>query len=140
MPETFSSLRGIIDRGRRRGKRVGRYLILGSASLKLLRQSGQSLAGRVEFISLAPLSVLELDDSRKLRELLWLRGGFPDSYLAKDNNDSHVWRRNFIKTYLERNVATFGFRVSVEFFERLWFMLAHNQGNNLLTGVLNAKF
>ncbi len=131
MPEIFSSLRGIIDRGRRRGKRVGRYLILGSASLDLLRQSGQSLAGRVEFISLAPLSVLELDDSRKVRELLWLRGGFPDSYLAKDNNDSYVWRRNFIKTYLERDVATFGFRVSAELLERLWVMLAHNQGNIL---------
>ena len=131
MPEIFSSLRGIIDRGRRRGKRVGRYLILGSASLELLRQSGQSLAGRVEFISLAPLSVLELDDSRKVRELLWLRGGFPDSYLAKDDNDSYVWRRNFIKTYLERDVATFGFRVSAELLERLWIMLAHNQGNIL---------
>ena len=131
MPEIFSSLRGIIDRGRRRGKRVSRYLILGSASLELLRQSGQSLAGRVEFISLAPLSVLELDDSRKVRELLWLRGGFPDSYLAKNNNDSYVWRRNFIKTYLERDVATFGFRVSAKLLERLWIMLAHNQGNIL---------
>ncbi len=131
VPEIFSSLRGIIDRGRRRGKRVGRFLILGSASLELLRQSGQSLAGRVEFISLAPLSILELDDSRKVRELLWLRGGFPDSYLAKDNNDSYVWRRNFIKTYLERDVATFGFRVSAELLERLWIMLAHNQGNIL---------
>ena len=131
MPEIFSSLRGIIDRGRRRGKRVGRYLILGSASLELLRQSGQSLAGRVEFISLAPLSVLELDDSRKVRELLWLRGGFPDSYLAKDDNDSYVWRRNFIKTYLERDVATFGYRVCAELLERLWILLAHNQGNIL---------
>ena len=131
MPEIFSSLRGIIDRGRRRGKRVGRYLILGSASLELLRQSDQSLAGRVEFISLAPLSVLELDDSRKVSELLWLRGGFPDSYLANDDSDSYVWRRNFIKTYLERDVATFGFRVSAELLERLWILLAHNQGNIL---------
>lgn len=136
VPEIFSSLRGIIDQGRRKGKRVGRFLILGSASLELLRQTGQSLAGRVEFISLAPLSVLELDDSRKVRELLWLRGGFPDSYLAKDNNDSYVWRRNFIKTYLERDVANFGFRVPTALLERLWVMLAHNQGNTLNTSGL----
>ena len=131
VPEIFGSLRGIIDRGRRKGNRLGRFLILGSASLEILRQSGQSLAGRVENISLAPLSALEIDDSIKSRELLWLRGGFPDSYLAENNNDSYAWRRNFILTCLERDVAAFGFRVPTALLERLWVMLAHNQGHVL---------
>ncbi len=131
VPEIFSSLRGIIDQGRRKGKRVGRFLILGSASLELLKQSGHSLAGRVEFISLAPLCALELDNSKQARELLWLRGGFPDSFLAKNSNDSYVWRRNFIKTCLERDIATFGFRISTVLLERLWIMLAQTQGNTL---------
>ena len=131
VPEIFGSLRGIIDRGRRKGNRIGRFLILGSASLEILRQSGQSLAGRVENISLAPLSALEIDDSIKSRELLWLRGGFPDSYLAENNNDSYAWRRNFIKTCLERDVATFGFRLRTALLERLWVLLAHNQGHIL---------
>ena len=131
VPEIFGPLRGIIDRGRRKGNRVGRFLILGSASLEILRQSGQSLAGRVENISLAPLSALEIDDSIKSRELLWLRGGFSDSYLAENNNDSYAWRRNFIKTCLERDVAAFGFRVPTALLERLWVKLAHNQGHIL---------
>ncbi len=131
VPELFSPLRGLIDRGRRKGQGIGRYLILGSASLDLLRQSSQTLAGRVEFISLDPLSVIELENSRQTRDRLWLRGGFPDSYLAKNDSDSYVWRRNFIKTYLERDVAAFGFRVSAVLLERFWIMLAHHQGNTL---------
>ena len=133
-PEIFSSLRGIIDRGRRRGKRYGRFLILGSASIELLRQSGESLAGRIAHISLTPLSALEVDDSSKARDQLWLRGGFPDSYLAKNDVTSFSLRRDFIKTYLERDVAIFGPRIPSALLERLWMMLAHNQGN-----ILNAS-
>lgn len=133
-PEIFSSLRGIIDRGRRRGNRVGRFLILGSASIDLLRQSSESLAGRVAHIALAPLSALEVDNSRSARESLWLRGGFPDSYLAANEQDSYLWRRDFIKTYLERDIAVFGPRIPAALLERLWTMIAHNQGN-----ILNAS-
>ena len=133
-PEIFSSLRGIIDRGRRRGNRVGRFLILGSASIDLLRQSSESLAGRVAHIALAPLSALEVDDSRATRESLWLRGGFPDSYLAANEQDSYLWRQDFIKTYLERDIAVFGPRIPAALLERLWTMIAHNQGN-----ILNAS-
>lgn len=129
MPEIFSALRGIIDADRREGQRTGRFLILGSASIELLRQSGESLAGRIEYVDLGPLDVLEIgsDDPHRL----WVRGGFPDSYLAASDWDSFRLRRSFIRTYLERDVAMFGPRVPAEALERLWKMLAHSQGSLL---------
>lgn len=130
-PELFASLRGIIDRGRRRGKGVGRFLILGSASIALLKQASESLAGRVEQLELMPFSLLEVGDSRSSRELLWLRGGFPQSWLAGSDADSLVWRRNFVRAYLERDVPQFGQRVPAATLERLWSMLAHRQGSLL---------
>lgn len=134
LPGLFPTLRGIIDRGRRRGKGTGRFLILGSASIDLLRQSGESLAGRIAHLALGPFSVLELDDSRATRERLWVRGGFPGSYLAQDDDASLAWRRDFIRTYLERDVAVFGPRIPAASLQRLWTMLAHRQG-----GLLNAS-
>ena len=136
MPELFQTLRGIIDRGRRKGKGRGRFLILGSASIDMLRQSGETLAGRIAYIDLTPLSVLEVEDARVSRECLWLRGGFPDSYLAHSDQDSIAWRRDFIRTYLERDVAAFGPRVPATTLERLWTMLAHRQGTTLNASVL----
>ena len=133
-PELFQTLRGVIDRGRRKGKGVGRFLVLGSASMDLLRQSGESLAGRISYVQLGPFSVLEVEDRRADRERLWLRGGFPDSYLAASDRASLAWRRDFIRTYLERDVAAFGPRVPAAAMERLWTMLAHNQG-----AILNAS-
>ena len=127
MPELFQTLRGVIDRGRRRGKGRGRFLILGSASIELLRQSGETLAGRIAYIDMAPLSALEVEDARAPRERLWLRGGFPDSYLAESDRESLALRRDFIRTYLERDVAVFGPRVPATTLERLWTMLAHRQ-------------
>ncbi len=134
-PELFQTLRGVIDRGRRKGKGVGRFLVLGSASMDLLRQSGESLAGRIGYVHLGPFSVLEVEDRRADRERLWLRGGFPDSYLAASDRASLAWRRDFIRTYLERDVAAFGPRVPAAALERLWTMLAHNQG-----AILNASW
>ncbi|MFA6210662.1 MAG: ATP-binding protein [Candidatus Obscuribacterales bacterium] len=131
MPELFQTLRGLIDEGRRRGKRAGRFLILGSASIDLLRQSGESLAGRIEYIDLGPLEVLEVGIEQSHSVDLWLRGGFPDSYLAKSDFDSLKLRRSFIRTYLERDVLQFGPRIPAETLERLWTMLAHNQGAQL---------
>ena len=136
MPELFLTLRGIIDRGRRRGKGKGRFLILGSASIDMLRQSGETLAGRIAYIDMAPLSAVEVDDVRNSRERLWLRGGFPDSYLAASDEDSLALRRDFIRTYLERDVAVFGPRVPATTLERLWTMLAHRQGAMLNASML----
>ena len=136
VPELFQPLRGIIDRGRRTGKGVGRFLILGSASVDLLRQAGESLAGRVAMLELTPLTALEVEDRRTVRERLWLRGGFPESCLASDDEISFAWRKDFIRTYLERDIATFGVRVPATTLERLWTMLAHRQGTLLNASAL----
>ncbi len=132
MPELFRTLRGLIDQGRRKGLRTGRFLILGSASIDLLRQSGESLAGRIEYIDMTPLNIAETYSAGdKDPAKLWVRGGFPDSYLAANDEDSYVYRRNFIRTYLERDVPQFGPRIPAETLERLWTMLAHIQGQCL---------
>jgi predicted AAA+ superfamily ATPase len=131
VPELFSSLRGIIDQGRRDARGTGRFLILGSASLDLLRQSGESLAGRITYIDMGPFNVLELPADEATLIELWVRGGFPGSYLAEDDTNSLRWRLNFIRTYLERDVPQFGPRVPAGVLERLWTMLAHGQGTLL---------
>jgi len=131
MPELFQALRGLIDRGRQRNNRTGRFLILGSASVDLLQQSGESLAGRIEYVELNPLDVLESAPDLPAAERLWLRGGFPDSFLARREADSFAFRTNFIRTYLERDVPQFGARIPAETLARLWIMLAHGQGTLL---------
>lgn len=139
VPELFQPLRGLIDRGRRKGRRTGRYLILGSASIDLLRQSGESLAGRIAYVEMGPLDVLETGQKPEARLDLWLRGGFPDSYLAADDGQSFALRRDFIRTYLERDVPMFGPRIPAETLERLWTMLAHGQGTLLNASRLAAS-
>jgi predicted AAA+ superfamily ATPase len=131
VPELFSRLRGIIDQGRRTGRRTGRFLLLGSAAIELMRQS-ETLAGRIAFVDMGPLQVLETGAAAM--EVLWLRGGFPDSFLAADDAESLALRRDFIRTYLERDVPMFGPRIPAETLERFWTMLAHSQG-----GLLNAS-
>lgn len=131
LPDLFQSLRGLIDRGRRKGRRAGRFLLLGSASMDLLRQSGETLAGRIAYLELTPFDVLEV--AAKDHEQLWVRGGFPDSFLATGDSRSLSWRENFIRTYLERDVPQLGPRIPAETLRRFWVMLAHAQG-----GVLNA--
>jgi predicted AAA+ superfamily ATPase len=130
MPDLFEALRGIIDQGRRTGQGTGRFLLLGSASIDLMRQS-ETLAGRIEYIHLATLAADEVGagDLNKI----WVRGGFPRSFLAASDADSLRWRRNFIRTYLERDIPMFGPRIPAETLERFWTMLAHHQG-----GLLNA--
>ncbi|MDX2054774.1 MAG: ATP-binding protein [Polyangiaceae bacterium] len=128
VPEIFSTLRGLIDDGRRRGKRHGRFLLLGSASIELLQQSSETLAGRIAFVEMGPLNIREIDPSEEALERLWLRGGFPDSFLARSDEESLLIRMDFIRTYLERDVPQFGPRVPTETLRRLWSMLAHNQG------------
>ncbi|MFN3315116.1 MAG: ATP-binding protein, partial [Hyphomonas sp.] len=116
-----------IDRGRRKGRRAGRVLLLGSASIDLLRQSGETLAGRISYAELAPLDALEVPAADLDR--LWLRGGFPDSFLARDDQASFRWRRNFIRTYLERDIPALGPRIAAETLRRFWTMLAHRQSS-----------
>ncbi len=131
VPDLFQSLRGLIDRGRRKGRRAGRFMLLGSASMDLLRQSGETLAGRIAYVELNPFDALEVDAAE--HDTLWVRGGFPDSFLARDDGRSLAWRENFIRTYLERDVPQLGPRIPAETLRRFWVMLAHTQG-----GVLNA--
>ena len=126
VPELFQTLRGQIDQGRRKGRRTGRFLLLGSASLDLLRQSGESLAGRISYVEMSPLSVAEVAATDV--DVLWLRGGFPDSFLAASDANSLAWRKDLVRTYLERDVPMFGSRVPAETLRRFWTMLAHSQG------------
>ena len=130
-PQLFPSLRGLIDAGRRRGHGKGRFLVLGSASIDLLRQSSESLAGRIRYLELAPLDAGEV--GRDGLDGLWLRGGFPESFLAPTDAASLRWRVDFIRTYLERDIPQLGPRIPAESLRRLWTMLAHQQG-----GLLNA--
>lgn len=128
-PELFPVLRGLIDKNRRAGRKGEQYLLLGSASMDLLRQSSESLAGRISYIELAGLSPLEVSgkgggDNKKL----WLRGGFPESYLAQSDGQAMDWIENLIRTYLERDVPQMGFQVPASRLRRLWTMLAHLQG------------
>ncbi len=127
VPDLFLTLRGLIDQGRRKGKRYGRFLLLGSASLDLMQQSGESLAGRISYIDMTPLDVREV--AVESLESLWLRGGFPDSFLASEEQQSLSWRKDLLRTYLERDVPMFGSRVPAETLRRFWTMLAHNQGS-----------
>ena len=124
-PEIFQILRGLIDQGRRRGKVGGRFLLLGSASVELLKQSGESLAGRISYLELTPFDATEVDGARMDR--LWIRGGFPASFLAANDRISLDWREDFIRTYLERDVPQFGSRIPAETLRRFWTMLAHHQ-------------
>lgn len=128
-PGIFGALRGTIDRGRREGRGVGRFLLLGSAAIDLLSQTGETLAGRIAYVELDPLDVSEVGD--RPIDSLWLRGGFPESYLAPSDAASLRWREDFIRTYLERDIPQLGPRIPAEALRRLWTMLAHNQGQLL---------
>jgi hypothetical protein len=106
--------------------------------MDLLRQSGESLAGRIEYVEMEPLDVLEAAENMESVKSLWVRGGFPDSFLAGSDAESSAFRRNFIRTYLERDVPQFGRRIPAETLERLWTMLAHSQGTLLNASKLAA--
>ena len=125
-PEIFALLRGIIDARRRSGQKYGQFLLLGSASLELLRQSSESLAGRIAQIELQPFDLSEIPYS-EFQKLL-LRGGFPESFLAGSDTQSFEWRQDFLRTYLERDIPHFGGRIAAETLRRFWTMLAHIHG------------
>jgi predicted AAA+ superfamily ATPase len=130
VPGLFQVLRGLIDERVRAGELAGHFLLLGSASIELLRQSSESLAGRIAYLELGPFDVREVADTNRPASLtrLWCRGGFPLSFLACSERDSVTWRESFIRTYLERDIPQLGPRIPAETLRRFWTMLAHNQG------------
>lgn len=142
-PGLFEVLRGIIDDRRAVGHRFGHFLLLGSAALELMSQSSETLAGRVAYLDIGPVDILEATAAGIEANTLWVRGGFPESLLAADGNDENdesddmgastslTWRRDFIRSYLERDVPMFAPRMPMQALGRLWTMLAHQQGTLL---------
>ena len=130
VPELFDTLRGVIDERRFQGDRCGHFLLLGSASLDLMRQT-ESLAGRVSYLEMTPVLLHEASGAGVSLAELWLRGGYPESLTAADAGDSLLWRDDFIRSYLERDVPLFAPRLPAETIGRLWTMLAHTQGSPL---------
>ena len=142
LPELFTVLRGVIDIRRRDGETAGQFLLLGSASGVLLQQASESLAGRVARLELTPFQAREvLPPTMPGADLhrLWVRGGFPLSWLAPDNAASLRWREAFIATYLERDIPVLGPRIPATTLRRLWTMLAHAQGGLLNQSQLAAS-
>jgi uncharacterized protein len=133
-PDLFKIMRGIIDQRKRNGETSGQFLILGSASSDLIQNSSESLAGRIRFIELTTIlasEVCEKETNTDCIETLWLRGGFPDSFLASNNQDSIQWRRDFFNTYVERDIPQMGPRISSLLLKRFWKMLAHYHANQI---------
>ena len=127
-PDIFPILRGVIDRNRRNGQ----FLILGSASRDLIRQSSESLAGRLSYIEITPFTQREASFTDEATH--WLQGGYPRSLLAKENETSIQWREDYIRTFLERDIPQLGFRIPANTLGRFWRMLAHSHGQ-----ILNAS-
>ena len=139
LPGLFELLRGCIDERRNNGERSGMFLLLGSAGPDLLHQTSETLAGRVSFLQLDPLRIHETASIEVDLNRLWWRGGFPDSLLAPDDLGSHLWRQDFIRSYLERDVPMFAPRLPATTVGRLWTMLAHHQGGLLNQSQLAAS-
>ncbi len=123
-PELFPLLRSLIDKDRR----PGRFLILGSASPELKRQSSETLAGRIAYHELGPFTLDEVSDSGGAVNELWLRGGYPESYLASAKEYSILWLQNFVRTHLENDLSAFGLRLPNSLMMRFWTMVAHCNG------------
>lgn len=141
-PDLFRVLRSLVDERVRAGEKAGQFLVLGSASRDLLQQSSESLAGRISYIELTPFSLDEVAAGGKPAaaiDRLWLRGGFPGSYLARDPEASSEWRSQFLRTYLQRDLPELGLRLPSERVGRLWAMLAHGQGDQLNAARLAAS-
>lgn len=130
-PELFALLRSLIDERRAAGQRFGHFLLLGSAALDLMRQSSETLAGRVAYLDMSVVTADEAETAGEPAGRFWSRGGFPDSLLATDDPQSFLWRQDFIRSYLERDVPMFAPRMPAQTLGRLWTMLAHQQGGLL---------
>lgn len=133
-PELFRVLRGLVDIRKRKGEKTGQFLLLGSASRDLLQGTSETLAGRVRYLALTPLTALEIYKRDKLGfspEKLWFRGGFPDSYLAESDTESRIWRSDFISSYVERDIPLMGPQVAAARMKRFWLMIAHYHGQQV---------
>ena len=136
LPEIFTQLRAIIDSR----KRNNQFLFLGSASRDLIKQSSESLAGRIAYLELTPFLYSEVDSADAIsRDAIWQRGGFPDSLLARSEQSSRRWRENFIRTFLERDIPQLGFRIPAPTLRKVWQMCAHNQGQLLNSSQLGSS-
>jgi hypothetical protein len=139
-PELFAVMRSLVDERIRAGERTGQFLVLGSASRDLLRQSSETLAGRISYLELRPFVLSEIARGSALtQDQLWVRGGFPLSALAGDDDRSRRWREDFISTYLERDLPQLGLQLPAKRLRRLWTMLAHLQGEPLNAARLAAS-
>lgn len=130
-PDLFRIIRGLVDIRKRAGEKAGHFLLLGSASKELLQQSSETLAGRIRYLELTPFTANELHQNDPLgfnMEKLWFRGGFPDNYLAENDQESWNWRQDFITTYVEKDIPLFGPQVPATRMKRFWMMLAHYHG------------
>lgn len=135
IPEIFPLLRSLADEERRNGQ----FLLLGSASRDLLRQTSETLAGRITYLELTPFLASELPgDDPGTMPRLWFRGGFPRSFLASSDESSRAWRESFTRTFLERDIPQLGFNVPAATLHRLWRMLAHLHGQTLNSSQLGA--
>ncbi len=131
-PDLFTILRVLVD-----NKKLNQeYLILGSASKELLKQSSESLAGRISYLELTPFNLEEASDLKRL----WLYGGFPKSYLAKSDEESFDWRSFYIRTLLEQDIPNLGIQIPPETLQRFWSMLAHYHGNIFNASELGRSF
>ena len=126
MPEFFRFLRSEVDANRT----SGRFLILGSASRELIKQSSESLAGRIAYLQLTPLLINEIEEPANW-QTHWIRGGFPDSFLSRSESASLAWRNDFIQTFLNRDIPSLGFNIPASLMERLWRLLAHYHGQTI---------
>lgn len=129
-PDIFAALRGIIDKRRHANRKANQFLLLGPASIDLLKQSSETLAGRISYVELTPFLATEAAQAGPLNQL-WLRGGFPDSFLADGDSASAEWRSAFLRTYLERDLPALGPRIPAETMRRFWQMISHRQGQLL---------
>lgn len=123
MPALFTSLRSVVDANRK----PGRFIVLGSATPEIIQNSAETLAGRIGYISLTPFVYTEVKEV----ETLWLRGGFPLSYLSDSDDSSAIWRQQFIITYIQRDLGLLGLETDTQTIDRFWRMIANNQGNLL---------
>jgi len=123
-PELFPLFRALIDKNRI----SGRFLLLGSASSSLVKYSSETLAGRIKFLELLPFSFDEIKTYSCDFNNLWIKGGYPESFLAEDFENSFEWRTEFIRTYLEMDIPMLGIKISTTMLRRFWSMIAHSHG------------
>ena len=138
-PDLFRILRGLVDIRKRAGEPVGQFLLLGSASRDLLQASSETLAGRIRYMELNPFTVMEIYNANSSTfnpERLWLRGGFPNSYLAGTENESWEWRNDFISSYVERDIPLMGAHIPATRMKTFWTMLAHYHGQQIILSEL----